>query len=39
LRITEAHDYDVVGTLLEGAEAAPRLAAGPLINIAPLVPA
>jgi ribosomal protein S12 methylthiotransferase len=24
LRITEAHDYDVVGTLLESTEAAPR---------------
>ena len=39
LRITEAHDYDVVGTLLEGVEAAPRLASAPLITIAPLVTA
>ncbi len=39
LRITEAHDYDVVGTLLEGVEAAPRLAPAPLITIAPLVTA
>ena len=34
LRITEAHDYDVVGTLLAATEAAPRLAPGPLIQIA-----
>ena len=33
LRITEAHDYDVVGTLLPPTEPAPRLAAAPLINI------
>jgi ribosomal protein S12 methylthiotransferase len=39
LRITEAHDYDVVGTLLEGTELAPKLAAAPLINIGPLVTA
>jgi ribosomal protein S12 methylthiotransferase len=39
LRITEAHDYDVVGTLLTGSEPAPRLAASPLININSLVPA
>jgi ribosomal protein S12 methylthiotransferase len=39
LRITESHDYDVVGTLLRGSEPAPRLAASPLINIASLVPA
>ena len=32
-RITEAHDYDVVGTLLAPSEAAPRFAAGPLIQI------
>jgi ribosomal protein S12 methylthiotransferase len=37
LRITEAHDYDVVGTLLEGSEPAPKLAPAPLINISPLV--
>jgi len=37
LRITEAHDYDVLGTLLEGRESAPRLTSSPLINIAPLV--
>ena len=35
LRITEAHDYDVLGTLLEPDEAAPRFAPAPLINIAP----
>jgi len=35
LRITEAHDYDVVGALLEPGEAAPRLAPAPLIDIAP----
>jgi ribosomal protein S12 methylthiotransferase len=34
LRITEAHDYDVVGTLLAPSEPAPRFASGPLINIA-----
>jgi ribosomal protein S12 methylthiotransferase len=34
LRITEAHDYDLVGTLLPGTEAAPRFAPAPLINIA-----
>jgi ribosomal protein S12 methylthiotransferase len=39
LRITEAHDYDVVGTLLEPTEPAPKLASAPLINIAPLVTA
>ena len=34
LRITEAHDYDVVGTLLAPTEPAPKLPAGPgLINI------
>jgi len=37
LRITEAHDYDVIGTLLEGSEPAPKLLPAPLINIAPLV--
>ena len=39
LLITEAHDYDVVGTLLAPTEPAPKLAAAPLINIAPLVTA
>jgi ribosomal protein S12 methylthiotransferase len=34
LRITEAHDYDVVGTLLAPTEAAPPLAPGPLVQIA-----
>jgi ribosomal protein S12 methylthiotransferase len=33
MRITEAHDYDVVGTLLPPAEPAPRFAAAPLIHI------
>ncbi len=36
LRITEAHDYDVVGTLLEAEEEPPRFAAAPLIHIAPV---
>jgi ribosomal protein S12 methylthiotransferase len=35
LRITEAHDYDLVGTLLESTEPAIRAAAPALINIAP----
>jgi ribosomal protein S12 methylthiotransferase len=35
LRITEAHDYDVVGTLLPPTEAAPRFTPTPLINITP----
>ena len=34
LRITEAHDYDVVGTLLVGTEAAPQSAPTPLIQLA-----
>ncbi len=35
LRITESHDYDVIGTLLPPTEAAPQLATAPnLINIA-----
>jgi ribosomal protein S12 methylthiotransferase len=34
MRITEAHDYDVVGTLLEASEAAPAYAPAPLIQIA-----
>jgi len=33
LRITEAHDYDVVGTLLAPTEAPPRMAPSPLIQI------
>jgi len=36
LRITEAHDYDVVGTLLAPNEEAPRFAPAGLVNIAPL---
>jgi len=36
LRITEAHDYDVVGTLLPPTEPAPDLAGPGLVNIAPL---
>ncbi len=39
LLITEAHDYDVVGTLLAATEPPPKLASAPLINIAPLVTA
>jgi ribosomal protein S12 methylthiotransferase len=39
LRVTEAHDYDVVGTLLPPTEPAPPLTAPGLINIAPLAPA
>jgi ribosomal protein S12 methylthiotransferase len=34
MRITEAHDYDVVGTLLEASEAGPAYAPAPLIHIA-----
>src|SRR5690349_8676116 len=34
LRITEAHDYDVLGTLLPAAETPPKFAPAPLINIA-----
>jgi ribosomal protein S12 methylthiotransferase len=33
LRVTAAHDYDVVGTLLEATEPAPRLAPAELIQI------
>ncbi len=33
LRITESHDYDVVGTLLPATEQAPKLAGPALINI------
>jgi ribosomal protein S12 methylthiotransferase len=39
LRVTEAHDYDVVGTLLPPTEPAPAFTAPGLINIAPLAPA
>jgi len=35
LRITEAHDYDVVGTLLAPTESVPKFAPAPLINIEP----
>ena len=34
LRVTEAHDYDVVGTLLSPTEVALALAPAPLVNIA-----
>jgi ribosomal protein S12 methylthiotransferase len=34
LRITEAHDYDVVGTLLPPSETAPRFQPAPLIQLA-----
>ncbi len=34
LLITESHDYDVVGTLLEPTESAPRFSPAPLIQIA-----
>jgi ribosomal protein S12 methylthiotransferase len=34
LRITEAHDYDVVGTLLESTEPAPKMVSSGFINIA-----
>jgi ribosomal protein S12 methylthiotransferase len=37
LLITEAHDYDVVGTLLAPTEPAPRPATSAFINISPLV--
>jgi ribosomal protein S12 methylthiotransferase len=36
MRITEAHDYDVVGTLLAPDEAAPHFASAPLIHIEPV---
>jgi len=36
LLITEAHDYDVVGTLLPSTETVPRFAPAPLISISPL---
>jgi ribosomal protein S12 methylthiotransferase len=38
LRITEAHDYDVLGTLLPPTETAPRPVPGGLINIGALMP-
>src|SRR5437868_1317274 len=38
LRITEAHDYDVVGTLLEATEPPPRPMHSGLINIVPPAP-
>jgi ribosomal protein S12 methylthiotransferase len=34
LRVTESHDYDLVGTLLPSDEPVPRFAPAPLINIA-----
>jgi ribosomal protein S12 methylthiotransferase len=34
LRVTEAHDYDLVGTLLPGTETPPRFSPALLINIA-----
>jgi ribosomal protein S12 methylthiotransferase len=34
LRITESHDYDLVGTLLPSTDLVPRFAPTPLINIA-----
>jgi len=37
LRITDSHDYDLVGTLLPATEPAPRFAAEPLINISPVL--
>jgi len=36
LRVTESHDYDLVGTLLRATEDAPRFAPSPLISIAPV---
>jgi ribosomal protein S12 methylthiotransferase len=35
LRITESHDYDLVGTLLPPSEPAPQFTAAPLFNISP----
>jgi ribosomal protein S12 methylthiotransferase len=35
LLITEAHDYDVVGTLLPPTETVPRFVPAPLISISP----
>ena len=37
LRVTAAHDYDVVGTLLDATEPEPRFAPPGLVNIAALV--
>jgi ribosomal protein S12 methylthiotransferase len=37
LRITESHDYDLVGTLLPATETVPRFPAEPLINISPVL--
>ena len=37
LRITEAHDYDLIGTLLEPGEPPPRFSSPPLIKIAPVL--
>ena len=34
MRVTEAHDYDLVGTLLEPTERAPQFTPSPLIRIA-----
>ena len=34
LRITESHDYDLVGTLLPSTETVPQFAPAPLIQIA-----
>jgi ribosomal protein S12 methylthiotransferase len=34
LRITESHDYDVLGTLLAPTERTPEFAPGPLIQLA-----
>jgi ribosomal protein S12 methylthiotransferase len=34
LRVTESHDYDLVGTLLPSTDTVPRFAPAPLINIA-----
>jgi ribosomal protein S12 methylthiotransferase len=36
LRITEAHDYDVIGTLLESTEPAPAIVPSGFIQIAPM---
>jgi ribosomal protein S12 methylthiotransferase len=38
LRVTEAHDYDVLGTLLPPTEPAPKPVASGLINIGALAP-
>jgi len=36
VRVTESRDYDLIGTLLPPAEAPPRFAPAPLINIEPV---